>query len=253
MLTVISKYASQVNLDAEDPCALDQVLSQICGELDLMPKSISHTKNHLRRSAAGFKVLRDLRIPLKDGEYVLGDVYLPLEHKKAFPVLVSCTTYGKRVVASGPDVNNPDDVARFEEYEDHWHSTGVEAARPIPNQTDTFQTWTHQRGFENIATFNTFTYVPQGYAMLKIDPRGVSQTPGTRGILGQLESDYCGAIEWAAEQEWSNGNVALAGSSQGGNLQWNIPRMEPKGLRCFVPYASKFFSTESLRCRLNHT
>lgn len=154
-------------------------------------------------------------------------------------MLVSITTYGKRVVASGPDVKDPEEVARFEKFKDDWHTTTLETGLVIPNQENAFKSCTHQRGFENIATFNTFTYVPHGYAMLKVDDRGVSQTPGTRGIAGQLESDYCDAVEWAAQQSWSNGDIALVGSSQGGNLQWKLAKMRPKGLKCFVPYASE--------------
>lgn len=192
---------------------------KIYTDLKLVPKTVPHARNHLRRASAGFKVMRDIRIPLKNANYVLGDVYLPLSYGKLYPVLVSATMYGKRVVASGPDVSDPEDVAKFEKYEDDWHTTTVETELVIPNQANNFKTWTHQRGFENIATFNTFTYVPHRYAMLKIDPRGVSQTPGVRGVPGQLESDYFDAVEWAAQQPWSNGAVALAGSSQGGSLQ----------------------------------
>ena len=100
--------------------------------------------------------------------------------------------------------------------------------------------WIRQRGFENIATFNTFSYVPNGYAMVKIDPRGVSQTPGARGVPGQLESDYFDAVEWAAEQSWSDGSSALVGSSYGANTQWSVATLKPKGLKCFVPYASMY-------------
>lgn len=80
--------------------------------------------------------------------------------------------------------------------------------------------------------------------MVKIDPQGVSQTPGTRGIPGQLVTDFFDAVEWAAEQSWSNGTSALVGSSYGANTQWRVVQMEPKGLKCFVPYASMFPSTQ---------
>lgn len=169
-------------------------------------------------------MLRDTQIPVRDGNYLLGDVYLPLEHGKRYPVLLSCTLYGKRVVASGPDLQDGVEVSMYEKYEDDWHSTTVDVELLLPNKGPWFNTWTHQRGFENIATFNSFTYVPHGYAMVKIDPRGVSQTPGTRGVPGQLESDFFDAVEWAAEQSWSDGNVALVGSSYGANVQWKRRR-----------------------------
>jgi uncharacterized protein len=226
-------------LDSPNESDLDEVLSKICSDLNISPKSIPHTRNHLRRAAAGFKVLRDIRIPVRDGNYVLGDVYLPLEHGKRYPVLISCTLYGKRIVYGGPDLQDPKDIAAFEKAEEEWHSTTSDFEIDLLNKGPSFRHWTAQRGFENIATFNTFTYVPNGYAMVKIDPRGVSETPGSRGVPGQIASDFFDAVEWASEQNWSDGNVALVGSSYGANVQWAVADKKPKGLRCFVPYASK--------------
>ncbi|KAF2179546.1 hypothetical protein K469DRAFT_730570 [Zopfia rhizophila CBS 207.26] len=220
VLNAITKYVSEINLDAQNESDLDHVLSKICGELAGSPKSVPHTRNHLRRTAAGFKVMRDIRIAVKDGDYVLGDAYLPLEHGKRCLVLLSCTIYGKRVVASGPNLQIGKDIAKFEKYEDNWHSTTVDVELLLSNRGPWFSTWTNKRAFENIATFNSFTCVPRGYPMIKIDPRGVLQTPGTRG--------------WAGEQSWSDGNVALVGSSDVANMQWGTALMKSKSLRCDI-------------------
>ncbi|KAJ6103805.1 Alpha/Beta hydrolase protein [Penicillium sp. IBT 16267x] len=233
----IDKYASQIDLDASNFSDLDEPLSNICAELGLVPKTLSHTRNHLRRCEAGFKVMRDMRIPTQDGNYILGDVYLPLQPGKEYPVLVSCTIYGRRVFYSGPDLDSQDEIAAFEQAEDEWHSTSEDVEIKVPRDS-WGKRWAWQRGFENIATFNTFTYVPRGYAMVKVDPRGISQTPGTRGVPGQLTSDFRDAVEWCARQGWSNGNIALVGSSFGANTQWNVASLKPTGLKCFVPYAT---------------
>ncbi|PVH84280.1 alpha/beta-hydrolase [Cadophora sp. DSE1049] len=235
---VISKHASEIDLDSSNLSALDPVLSKICAELDIFPKSVAHTRNHLRREAAGFKVLRDIKIPVRDGNFVLADVYLPLDHRKRYPVLLSCTIYGRRTICSGPNLDDEHDIAAFERVEDEWHSTPPGTDIEVPDNRIWTGGWIRQRGFENIATFNTFSYVPNGYAMVKIDPRGVSQTPGSRGVPRQLESDYFDAVEWAAEQSWSDGSSALVGSSYGANTQWAVAKMRPKGLKCFVPYAT---------------
>ncbi|KAJ3498245.1 hypothetical protein NLG97_g1276 [Lecanicillium saksenae] len=78
----------------------------------------------------------------------------------------------------------------------------------------------------------------EGYAMVKIDPRGVSQTPGARGVPGQLTADFYDAVEWAVEQKWSDGSAALVGSSYGANTQWEVASLKPKGLKRIVPYAT---------------
>lgn len=180
-----------------------------------------------------------MKIPTQDGSYILGDVYLPLQPGKRYPVLISCTIYGRRVFYSGPNLESQDEIAAFERAEDEWHSTPTNVEIKVPRDP-WGKSWASQRGFENIATFNSFTYVPRGYAMVKVDPRGVSQTPGTRNVPGQITSDFRDAIEWAAEQSWSDGNVAMVGSSYGANTQWDVASLKPKGLKCFVPYASEF-------------
>jgi putative CocE/NonD family hydrolase len=184
--------------------------------------------------------MRDIKIPVRDGNFIFADVYLPLGYGTKYPVLLSCTIYGRRIMCSGPNVEDENDVAAFERVEDEWHSTPGGIDIKVPDNRIWTGNWIRQRGFENIATFNTYSYVPNGYAMVKIDPRGVSQTPGTRGIPGQLETDFFDAVEWAAEQSWSTGSSALVGSSYGANVQWPVAKMKPKGLKCFVPYSSTY-------------
>ncbi|KAH6694301.1 Alpha/Beta hydrolase protein [Leptodontidium sp. MPI-SDFR-AT-0119] len=235
----ISKYATEINLDAENPADLDTVLQKLGSELGLVIKSIPHIRNHIRRALAGFKVLRDIQIPVRDGNYVLGDIYLASEGK--FPALVSSTVYGKRVVYSGPVTDDPNDVAVFESLEDTFFSTSDNSALSVPYTGAYFENWTKQRDYENISHFNTFFWVPRGYAMVKIDPRGVGQTPGKRGVLvsEQEANDLFDAVEWAAKQSWCTGNVALAGNSYGANCQWRPVIQKPKGLKAFFPYGTE--------------
>jgi len=238
----VNKHASSINLDSDRLSDLYGPLAAICTQLNLRPKSVAHTRNHLRREADGFKVMRDFKIPTPDGEYILADVYLPLHPKKKFPVLVSCHIYGRRVPWGGPDLEDEQDIHRFEAPEDEWHSTGP----GVELQIDGLGPWStgmkSQRGFENIAAFNPSSYVLHGYAMVKVDPRGVSQTPGARWVPMQLAQDYATAVEWCADQPWSSGNIGLIGSSYGANTQWAVAGLKPRGLKCFVPYGSKLRS-----------
>lgn len=217
------------------------MLSRICKELGLTVKSVPHVRNHLRRALAGFRVLRDLKIPVRDGAYVLGDIYLPLEQGQ-YPVLVGSTPYGKRVVYSGPSLEDAEDIAAFEKIEDTWFSTSDDSPLEIPHTGGYFANWTKQRVWETISTFKTFFWVPRGYAMVKIDPRGVVHTPGKRGLfISKNEAtDLYDVVEWAAKQPWSSGNIALAGNSYGANCQWRTAIMKPKGLKACFPYGSEF-------------
>lgn len=156
-------------------------------------------------------------------------------------MLVSCTLYGRRVPWGGPDLEDQTEINDFEGAEDEWHSTpaGTQLSQ-LPDRGPWSDSFTTQRGYESIAMFNTFTYVPQGYAMVRVDPKGVSQTPGKRWVPGELAGDFYTAVEWCAEQPWSTGDVALVGSSYGANTQWGVAGLKPKGLKCFVPFACRF-------------
>ncbi|KAI8711053.1 Alpha/beta-hydrolase [Fusarium sp. LHS14.1] len=236
---VISKHAPQIDLDVQDPSDLDTALKHVARELGLLLKTITHVRNHLRRALAGFRVLRDIQVPVRDGNYVLADIYLPPEGR--FPTLVSSTVYGKRVVFSGPRLDDADEIAKFEEAEEIFFSTSDNSPITIPNTGGYFGSWTKQRGYETISTFNTFFWVPRGYAMVKIDPRGVGQTPGRRGVLvsDQEANDIFDVVEWTAKQPWSTGDVALSGNSYGANCQWQTVARKPKGLKAFIPYGTE--------------
>ncbi|KAI8938467.1 hypothetical protein NX059_004359 [Plenodomus lindquistii] len=43
-------------------------------------------------------------------------------------------------------------------------------------------------------------------------------------------------IEWAADQEWSNGKVGLLGISYFAGSQWRVAARRPRGLACIIPY-----------------
>ncbi|KAH7110926.1 Alpha/Beta hydrolase protein [Dactylonectria macrodidyma] len=236
--TILSRYASRIDLDSPDLSALDAVLLDIGKNLSVPPKTVPHARNQIRRAMAGFKVLRDVKVPLRDGHFVYADIYLPLSGQGRYPVLLANTIYGKRVVYSGPDLSLPVEVAEFERAEDEWFTTPSAVDIRVPHTTPTVGRWAYQRRFETTSSFNTFLWVPRGYVMVKIDPRGVGQTPGTRNVPGQETSDICDAIEWAADQPWSTGSVGLSGSSYGANVQWPVAALKPKGLKCFVPFAT---------------
>lgn len=224
-------------MESQDPTAIDPALKSICTDLGTTVKTVAHVRNYLRRLEAGFTVWRDIKIPVRGGKYVFGDVYLPLDKTRKYPALASLTTYGKRTVYSGPNTSDPNDVSAFEQAEDTFHSTTADIDLTLPNTGLWFGNWTKQRGYETIAMFNPSYWTSRGYSMVKIDPQGVVQTPGMRDWLGQETSDFFDAIEWISEQDWCDGSVATVGNSYGANTQWELGHLRPRGLKAMVPYA----------------
>jgi putative CocE/NonD family hydrolase len=53
-----------------------------------------------------------------------------------------------------------------------------------------------------------------GYAVVRVDERGLGQSPGLLDTMSVGTSEcFFDVVEWAAEQSWSNGKVGLLGIS----------------------------------------
>jgi predicted acyl esterase len=63
-------------------------------------------------------------------------------------------------------------------------------------------------------------FVQRGYALVVGDLRGRYGSQGDFGLINQEGADGNDTINWIAAQPWSNGRVAMAGSSYLGLVQW---------------------------------
>jgi predicted acyl esterase len=184
----------------------------------------AEARNELRRSQAGIVKESDVRIPVRDGSYLLADVFRPSAPGR-YPVLLRLSVYG-RTFGMGSIVTEEDRLAA-EVREDEWFTQPRDA---LPGLT---------RLAENAVSANTFDWVPRGYVCVRVDSRGVGRTPGTLAPFSPQEAlDYYDAIEWAAAQDWSDGNVGLYGSSYTGTNQWNVANLRPPSLKAIMPWAA---------------
>ena len=78
-------------------------------------------------------------------------------------------------------------------------------------------------------------WVPNDYAVVHFDERGTGRSPAV-GIGGA--HDLYDGVEWAAHQEWSNGNVGMLGHSALAMRQWEVASMEepPPHLKAIIPW-----------------
>jgi uncharacterized protein len=93
-------------------------------------------------------------------------------------------------------------------------------------------------------------FVQNGYALVVQDVRG---RYGSQGVFGDIRlegPDGNDTINWIAEQPWSNGRVAMAGSSYLGVVQWWAAVQENPHLRAISPmvsgddeYLDRYYST----------
>ncbi|MCI4318463.1 MAG: CocE/NonD family hydrolase, partial [Thermoplasmata archaeon] len=181
-------------------------------------------RNRRRRADRGIERMVDVEVPLRDGSFLLADVYLPVGGGR-YPVIVRLGVYGK-AFAMGSVC---DDASRLasEAREDAWFEHGPpEDANPSTQFA------------ENAVSANAFDWVPRGYVCLRVDERGVGQVPGVIDPFSRTEArDYYDLIEWAARQSWSNGAVGLYGGSYHATNQWNVASLAPPSLRAMIPWS----------------
>jgi hypothetical protein len=193
-------------------------------ELGLRFRGSAEARNHLRRALAGIRVLRDERIPTRDGSYLLTDVFRPID-AGSYPVLIRLGVYGRAF--EWGSIFSDADYDASEQRETDW----------FDGKTDTIPDYF--RHSENAVSANASTWVPRGYAVVRVDGRGVGNTPGKLDPFSRQEAlDYYDAIEWAAAQPWSNGNVGIYGGSYQATIQWNVTALHPPALKAIAPLAS---------------
>ncbi|GAB4349243.1 MAG: CocE/NonD family hydrolase [Candidatus Abyssubacteria bacterium] len=149
----------------------------------------------------GMIVETNVDIPMRDGSVLKGNIFRP-DADGEFPVIMSMTAYMK---------DRPWPVP-----EGHEASPGKYQVWELPNP----ERW-----------------VPWGYALVRIDTRGFGQSTGKVSALNDQEAnDYYDAIEWAARQPWSNGNIGLSGVSYIAINQWYVAAKQPPSLKAIIPW-----------------
>ncbi len=187
-------------------------------------RSGPEARNHLRRSLAGIKKWSEVRVPTRDGSYLLADIYRPVQDGR-YPAILRLSVYG-RSFGTGSNCTLAD-RQRSEGREDRWFEDRPSELGPM------------LRYAENAVSANSTDWVPRGYVVVRLDGRGVGSTPGRLEPFSRQEAeDYYDAIEWSAVQPWCTGAVGLLGASYAATNQWNVAALEPSSLRAMIPWAS---------------
>ena len=157
---------------------------------------------------------RDLPVPMDDGLVLRADVYRP-DTTAPVPVIMTHGPYGKGVMYQ-------------EHYKLMWDWLVKEHPDLLPGSTRSYLTW---------ETVDPATWVPWGYAVVRVDSRGAGRSPGYLDIFSPRETlDYYHAIEWAGTQPWSNGKVGLNGISYYAINQWHVACLQPPHLTAMIPW-----------------
>jgi predicted acyl esterase len=212
--------ADPVNAFTDDP-----EIQRLLGDLnradvraDAVPRTLvsaAAARNEVRRNILGIRRFRDVRIPLRNGSFVSADVFRP-DTDEPVPVVMNCGVYGRAFVHHS--VSSAEDAERHEAMEERY----------FLGNPDGYE-------YENHESINTATWIPRGYALVRVDGPGAGKSPGTLGIWGIEEAQaYYDAIEWAGEQPWSNGRVGLWGMSYHAVNQHAVASLRPPHLRAMI-------------------
>ncbi len=179
----------------------------------------AQARNQVRRNIRGIVKTTDVKIPMRDGAYLLADVFRPANSKR-HPVIMNLGVYGKSFHREC--ICNEEDMLAREELEDRFFTGNPDGAE-----------------YENHETPDTSVWVPEGYIVIRVDGRGICNTPGQIDILSRQEAeDFYDAIEWAAAEPWSNGRVGLWGMSYYAINQHAVAALQPPGLEAMIPAAT---------------
>ncbi|KAI4940683.1 hypothetical protein J4E86_010655 [Alternaria arbusti] len=151
---------------------------------------------------------QDQAVTLRDGTVIYADVFRPKTDEKV-PAIVMWGPYGK----TGTGMLN---------------IHGMPLRAGIPE--------TQLSGYEGFEGLDPAEWVPRGYAIVMVDPRGVNNSSGNIHFWGSTEGrDGHDAIEELAKLPWCSGKLALSGNSWLAISQWFIAAEQPPHLVCIAP------------------
>jgi predicted acyl esterase len=156
----------------------------------------------------GMQIDWDVPVAMDDGLVLRADVYRPTGGGK-FPVILSYGPYAKGL--------------SFQEgYKSQWSRVIKAAPEVLQGSSNKHQNW---------ELVDPEKWVPDGYAIVRIDSRGAGRSPGHLDVWSAREArDLSACVEWAGAQAWSSGKVGIHGISYYAMNQWNAGALKPKHL-----------------------
>ncbi len=164
--------------------------------------------HHRETTPDGILIEWDVPIEMDDGLVLRADVFRPAG-EGPFPVIMSYGPYGKGLP--------------FQQgYETSWEIMARNHPDVTAGSTNRFQNW---------EVADPEKWVPEGYALVRVDSRGAGRSPGHMDLWSARETrDYHDCIEWAGTQPWSSGKVGLNGISYYAMNQWQVAALQPPHL-----------------------
>jgi uncharacterized protein len=156
----------------------------------------------------GMKIDWDAPMTMDDGVVLRADVFRPVTEGK-YPVILSYGPYAKG-------------LAFQEGYKSAWLRLTTAFPEFAEGSSNKYQNW---------ELVDPEKWVPDGYAIVRVDSRGAGRSPGHLDVWSPREAkDLHDCVEWAGTQSWSNGKVGINGISYYAMSQWHVAPLKPPHL-----------------------
>jgi hypothetical protein len=156
----------------------------------------------------GMQIDWDVPIAMDDGLVLRADVFRPV-FKGRYPVILSYGPYAKG-------------LAFQDGYPSAWQRMAEKHPDVAAGSSNLYQSW---------EVVDPEKWVPHDYVCVRVDSRGAGCSPGFIDHFSPRETkDFYDCIEWAGQQDWSNGKVGLNGISYYGINQWHVASLQPPHL-----------------------
>jgi uncharacterized protein len=156
----------------------------------------------------GMRIEWDAPIEMDDGVVLRADVFRPVGDDR-YPVILSYGPYAKG-------------LAFQDAYKSAWMRLTEAFPEALQGSSNKYQNW---------ELVDPEKWVPDGYAVVRVDSRGAGCSPGYLEIWSPREAkDLHDCVEWAGTQPWSNGKVGINGISYYAMNQWHVAPLRPPHL-----------------------
>src|SRR5437016_2482471 len=165
----------------------------------------------------GMRITWHAPIEVDDGVVLRADVYRP-DAEGRYPAILTYGVYGKG-------------LAFQEGYPAQWKKMVADYPEVTVGSTNKYMNW---------ETTDPERWVPEGYAVVRVDSRGAGWSPGFLETQCPRETrDIYLCIEWAAVQPWSTGKVGMLGISYYASNQWQVASLQPPHLAAIIPWEGR--------------
>jgi uncharacterized protein len=156
----------------------------------------------------GMKIDWDAPIAMDDGLVLRADVFRPIGEGR-YPVILSYGPYAKG-------------LAFQDAYKSAWMRLTKAFPEAVEGSSNKYQNW---------ELVDPEQWVPDGYAIVRVDSRGAGCSPGYLEVWSPREArDLYHCVEWAGTQPWSSGKVGINGISYYAMNQWHVAPLRPPHL-----------------------